>query len=109
MMNKDVCEHCQDEVMEFDECFFCLDRKNKAQELEDDNKQLSDYMDALTERMLEAESENHKLSQDKQALEDRVRELVEQAFMAGQIDCGVDPSHASSQEYADKAIKPQTD
>ena len=29
-----------------------------------------------------------------------IREIVEQAFMAGQADAGVDPSHSSAQAYA---------
>lgn len=29
-----------------------------------------------------------------------VKEAIEQAFMAGQCDCGVDPSYSSAQAYA---------
>lgn len=33
-----------------------------------------------------------------------IREALEVAFMAGQQDCGVDPSHASAQEYANLVL-----
>ena len=32
----------------------------------------------------------------------RLKGAIEQAFMAGQIDAGIDPSHSSAQEYANK-------
>jgi len=33
-----------------------------------------------------------------------VRSAVEQAFMAGQSDCGVDPSFSSAKKYADSIL-----
>ena len=33
---------------------------------------------------------------------ERLSRCVEQAFMAGQIDAGVDPSHSGAQEYTNK-------
>lgn len=34
--------------------------------------------------------------------EELFKDHVYQAFIAGQVDCGIDPSHASAQEYANK-------
>ena len=33
-----------------------------------------------------------------------VDELIEQAFMAGQADCGIDPSYSGARMYAVKAL-----
>ena len=35
--------------------------------------------------------------------ESHVQELIEQAFMMGQADCGIDPSYSSAQAYARNA------
>lgn len=35
---------------------------------------------------------------------ENLEDIIEQAFMAGQNDCGVDPSYSSAKEYCNKLM-----
>ena len=51
-------------------------------------------------------AENERLKTVQVSANDVIREIIEQAHMAGQINAGVDPSFSNAQEYCDKLFPP---
>ena len=59
-----------------------------------------------SEEIARLRAENERLKTVQVSANDVIREIIEQAHMAGQISAGIDPSFSNAQQYCDKLFPP---